>query len=60
LKITAEGFLTFATGIPSLPFEQISSPSGRATTSEVGSDSLNEEILKNKATFSQALTLVNN
>jgi len=60
LKITAEGFLTFATGNEALAFEQISSPSEQVTTSEVGSESLNEEILKSKATFSQALSLVNN
>jgi hypothetical protein len=59
LKVTAEGFLTFARGNQAFTSEQLSSHSEQVTTTEVDSDPHYEETSKRKVTFSHALTLVN-
>ncbi len=59
MKVTAEGFLTFARGNQAFTSEQLSSHSEQVTTTEVVSNLPYEETLKRKVTFSHALTLVN-
>lgn len=59
MKVTAEGFLTFARGNQAFTSEQLSSHSEQGTTTEVVSNPPSKETSKQKVTFSHALTLVN-